>query len=107
VKEYIKNFSPTENDIRHSMCSFLDPLSIGEGLDMKGSDVDIMLVYKDVNVYEDINSTRLNSAETCVAMEMDSTELGFSRLRLIHCNNNFILGMCKQVGNDLYLSSQL
>ena len=50
--------------------------SIGEGLDMKGSDVDIMLVYKDVNVYEDINSTRLNSAETCVAMEMDGTKLG-------------------------------
>jgi hypothetical protein len=40
-------------------------------------------------------------------MEMDKTKLGFSRLRVIHCNNNIILEMCKQVGNDLYLSSQL
>jgi hypothetical protein len=67
--------------------------SSGEGLDMKGSDLDFMLVFKDVNVYEDINSARLNSAETCVVMEMDDTKLGFSRLRLIHCNNNIILGM--------------
>jgi tetratricopeptide (TPR) repeat protein len=81
--------------------------SSGEGLEMKGSDIDIMFVLKDINVYEDINSARLNSAETCVAMEMDDTKLGFSRLRLIHCNNIGILKICKQVGNDLYLSSQL
>ena len=81
--------------------------SSGEGLEMKGSDLDIMFVLKDVNVYEDINSARLNLAETCVAMEMDDTKLGFSRLRLIHCNNNFIFGIRKQVGNDFYLSSQL
>ena len=81
--------------------------SSGEGLEMKGSDLDIMFVFKDVNLYEDINSIRLNSAETCVAMEMDDTKLGFSRLRLVHCNSSIILRMCKQVGNDLYLSSQL
>jgi hypothetical protein len=63
--------------------------SSGEGLDMKGSDLDFMLVFKDVNVYEDINSARLNSDETCVVMEMDDTKLGFSRLRLIHCNKIF------------------
>jgi hypothetical protein len=50
----------------------------GEGLEMKGSDIDIMFVLKDVNVYEDINSTHINSSETCVAMEMDDTKLGFS-----------------------------
>jgi tetratricopeptide (TPR) repeat protein len=81
--------------------------SSGEGLEMKGSDLNIMFVFKDVNLYEDINSIRLNSAETCVAMEMDDTKLGFSRLRLVHCNSSIILRMCKQVGNDLYLSSQL
>ena len=81
--------------------------SSGEGLEMKGSDLDIMFAFKDVNVYEDINSARLNSAKTCVVMETEDTNLGFSRLRLIHCNNNIILKMCKQVGNDVYLSSQL
>ena len=81
--------------------------SRGEGLEVKGSDLDIVFVIKDVKVYENINSARLNSAETCVVMEMDDTKLGCSRLRLIHCNNNFIFGMRKQVGNDFYLSSQL
>jgi hypothetical protein len=66
-----------------------------------------MLVFKDVNVYEDINSARLNSDDMCIAMEMDDTKLGFSRLRLLHCNKSIIIRMCKQVGNDLYLSSQL
>jgi hypothetical protein len=45
----------------------------GEGLEMKGSDLDIMLVFKDVNVYEDISSARVNSTDTCVAMEMKDT----------------------------------
>jgi tetratricopeptide (TPR) repeat protein len=96
-----------DNLFHNEVFSKITSGSSGEGLDMKGSDLDIMFVFKDVNVYEDINSTRLKWAETCVAMEMDDTKLGFSRLRLLHCNNNFILGMCKQVGNDLYLSSQL
>ena len=79
----------------------------GEGLEVKGSDIDIMFVLKDVNVYEDINSTHINSSETCVAMEMDDTKLGFSHLRLLRCNNNTLFKMHKQNENDLYLSSQL
>jgi hypothetical protein len=74
---------------------------------MKGSDIDIMFVLKDVNIYEYINSTYINSSETCVAMEMDDTKLGFSHLRLLRCNNNTLFKMRKQVENDLYLSSQL
>ena len=79
----------------------------GEGLEMKGSDIDIMFVLKDVNVYEDINSTHINSSETCVAMEMGDTKLGFSHLPLLRCNNNILFKMRKEVENDLYLSSQL
>ena len=81
--------------------------AVGEGLDMKGSDVDIMLVLKDVNIYENTRIVRVNSTETCVAMEMDDTKLGFTHLRLLHCNNNFILKICEQVEIELYLSSQL
>jgi tetratricopeptide (TPR) repeat protein len=40
-------------------------------------------------------------------MEMKDTKLGFTRLRLLHCNSNDILKMCTKVGNDLYLSNQL
>ena len=81
--------------------------SIGEGLEMKGSDLDIMFVLKGVYVYEDISSARVNSTDTCVAMEMKDAKLGFTHLRLLHCNSNTILKMCTKVGNDLYLSNQL
>jgi hypothetical protein len=37
--------------------------SFGEGLEMKGSDVDMMFVCSIVHVYEDINKVRLNSRE--------------------------------------------
>ena len=96
-----------DNLCHNEICNQITSGSSGKGLAMKGSDLDIMFVLKDVNVYENINSGRFNSAETCVVMEMEDTKLGFSRLRLIHCNNNIILEMCKQFGNDLYLSSQL
>jgi hypothetical protein len=81
--------------------------SSGEGLDMKGSDIDIKNAFKDVNVYENINSTRFNTVETCVAMEMENNKLGFTHQRLLHARNHSILKMCTQVGKDLYLSSQL
>ena len=67
-------------------------------------------MFKDINVYEDINSARVNLAETCVVsvvMEMDDTKIGFAHLRLFHYNNNIFWEMCTKVGNDLYLSSQL
>ena len=71
---------------------------------MKGSDINIMYVYKDVNAYEDIYSTRVNAAETCVGMEMENNKLVFTHLLLL-CNT--IVKMCTNVGYTLYLSSQL
>ena len=81
--------------------------SDGEGLEMKMSDIDIMFVIKDVNEDEDINSPHVNLAETCVAMETEDMKLRFTRMRLLHCNNNISWEMSTKVGNDLYLSSQL
>jgi hypothetical protein len=46
---------------------------------MRGSDIDIMYVYKDVNVYEDMHSARVNAAETCVGMKMENNKFGFTR----------------------------
>ena len=67
---------------------------------------DIMNVFKDVNVYENINSARFNTVETCVAMEMENNKLGFTHHRLLHSKNHSILKMCTKVRKDLYLSSQ-
>ena len=81
--------------------------SFGEGLEMKGSDIDIMFVLRDVHVYEDINKVRFNSSETFFVMDMNDCKLGFTQLRLVQCNNLYILQWCKQVGNHIYLSNEL
>jgi hypothetical protein len=57
--------------------------SVGEGLEMKGSDLDLMFVASNVHVYEDINKVRLNSRETSFVMDMDDCKLGFTHLRLV------------------------
>ena len=80
--------------------------SFGEGLEMKGSDLDIMYVAQDVHVYEDINKVPFNSRKTTVVMDMDDCKLGFTQLRLLQCYDPDILRMCKQVGNYIYLSNE-
>jgi hypothetical protein len=59
--------------------------SFGEGLEMKGSDLDLMYVVSNVYVYEDITKVRLNSRETSCVMDMDDCKLGFTHLRLVQC----------------------
>ena len=81
--------------------------SFGEGLEMSGSDLDIMDVVSYVRVYEDINKVRLNSRETSFVMDMDNCKLGFTHLRLVQCNHAIILQWCKQLGNYIYLSNEL
>ena len=81
--------------------------SFGEGLEMKGSDIDLMCVASNVHVYEDINKVRLNSRETSCVMDMDDCKLGFTHLRLVQCNHGSILKWCKQIGDSSYLSNEL
>ena len=81
--------------------------SFGEGLEMSGSDIDMMFVCSLVRVYEDINNIRLNSRETSFVMDMDNCKLGFTHLRLVQCNHAYILPWCKQLGNYIYLSNEL
>ena len=105
VKTRILLYAIYDNLYHNEVFKHITSGSGGEGLEMKGSDLDIMIVFKGVYVYEDISSARVNSTDTCVAMEMKDTKLGFSHLRLLHCNSNDILKMCTKVGNDLYLSN--
>ena len=81
--------------------------SFGEGLEMKGSDIDLMFVISNVHVYEDINKVRLHSRETSCVMDMDDCKLGFTHLRLVQCNHANILKWCKQIGDSSYLSNEL
>jgi hypothetical protein len=59
--------------------------SLGEGLEMLGSDIDLMYVVPFVHVYEDINKVRFSSTKTSFVMDMDECKLGFTHLRLAQC----------------------
>ena len=102
----------TFNTIKDNLSSDEDCIQItsgsfGEGLETKGSDIDIMYVLSFVRVYENINKVRLNSSETSFVMDIDDCKLGFTHLRLVQCNHPGVLQWCKQLGNYMYLSNEL
>ncbi|CAG2239190.1 unnamed protein product [Mytilus edulis] len=80
--------------------------SFGEGLQMRGSDIDIMTVLKYIEVCEDTNID-LNAAKTYVIMEMKDTQPGFSMLRLLHTGIEDIFQVCDKIDNEFYISNLL
>ena len=81
--------------------------SFGEGLEMEGSDLDIMLILSFAHVYEDISKVRFNSRESSFVMDMDDCKLGFTHLRLAQCHHLRLLQCSRQISNALYLSNEL
>ncbi|VDI28085.1 Hypothetical predicted protein [Mytilus galloprovincialis] len=57
--------------------------SLAEGLDLPGSDIDIMFVINKVDVIRDLRNMRHPVQCTTLVMETDTDHPGFSRLRLI------------------------
>ncbi|CAC5414220.1 unnamed protein product [Mytilus coruscus] len=80
--------------------------SYGEGLQMQGSDLDIMVVRKFTEVCKDINF-HLNPRRTYFTMDTEDTQLGFTKLRLIHSHDQRILEDCEKIGNGSYFSNSL
>ena len=81
--------------------------SFGEGLEMEGSDLDVMCVLSFAHVYEDISKVRFNSRESSFVMDMDDCKLGFTHLRLAQCHHLYLLQCSRQMSNALYLSNGL
>ncbi|VDI82312.1 Hypothetical predicted protein [Mytilus galloprovincialis] len=57
--------------------------SLAEGIDLPGSDIDMMYVTKDVDVIRDIKNINHSVRRTTLVMENDYDHPGFTRLRLI------------------------
>ncbi|XP_063414131.1 uncharacterized protein LOC134696335 [Mytilus trossulus] len=55
--------------------------SFGEGLEMRGSDLDVMFVNKDMEVYENV-LTSLNSNVLYLSVETDDVKAGFAQLQV-------------------------
>ncbi|CAG2244908.1 unnamed protein product [Mytilus edulis] len=76
--------------------------SFGEGLEMRGSDLDMMMVVKDIEVCEDANVGYKNNTIYFI-MDTDNTLPGFVKLRLVQSNVASIFEMCEEIGSDYYI----
>ncbi|XP_052076446.1 uncharacterized protein LOC127714426 isoform X2 [Mytilus californianus] len=80
--------------------------SFGEGLEMRGSDLDIMALNKFHEVYADVKP-RLNKNITYFRMETDEVKPGFTQLLLEQNFTKSVLGNCELLNGKHYLSSAL
>ncbi|CAC5379834.1 unnamed protein product [Mytilus coruscus] len=88
----------------HKTWTLITSGSFGEGLQMRGSDLDLTAVLKRIEVCEDTN-IHFNADKIYFTMELEDTELGFTKLRLVHGNNWEILKDCTDIGGDFYFSN--
>jgi hypothetical protein len=80
--------------------------SIGEGLDMAGSDMDVMSVNNDITVIES-TSTNINIKPYTFVMHSDLTKPGFTQLKLCSFMHEDDVGIfCEQCGLDYFMSSE-
>ncbi|XP_052077201.1 uncharacterized protein LOC127715220 [Mytilus californianus] len=78
--------------------------SFGEGLDMRGSDVDLVKVISFIEVCENINGP-FNPDKTYFTMETGEAQPGYTLLRLIHSKNLKMFELCNEIEGEYYFSN--
>ncbi|VDI35864.1 Hypothetical predicted protein [Mytilus galloprovincialis] len=81
--------------------------SFGEGLQMVGSDLDIMLVDTTIDVHDEIKSIVFNPTQTNFALMTEDIKAGFAMLRFISSPNPAIRKICEKFKGSNYLSNAL
>ncbi|CAC5356946.1 unnamed protein product [Mytilus coruscus] len=80
--------------------------SFGEGLEMRGSDFDMMHVFTYSEVHENVNP-RFNPDKSYLSMETDDVKPGFTQLRLQYCISQQAYELCEEHTSKHYFSSAL
>ncbi|CAC5425476.1 unnamed protein product [Mytilus coruscus] len=81
--------------------------SFGEGLQMLGSDLDIMWVLQFIEVHDNIKSAVFNPSKPYLSLMTEDTKPGFAMLRLVSSPYSGMLNICEQFRKDTYLSNVL
>ncbi|XP_052078288.1 uncharacterized protein LOC127716215 [Mytilus californianus] len=116
-----KNIVGTENHVKtirlmNTVCDHLSSEdnrvyitsgSFGEGLEMRGSDIDIMFVLKRIEVNEKIISHFFNPKKTYFSLKTEDTKPGFAMLCLISSPSHQMVDSCETYRMDNYLSNAL
>ncbi|CAG2231751.1 unnamed protein product [Mytilus edulis] len=98
----------TFNDNEH--VTTISSGSKAEGIDIKGSDYDQMVVYEAFRVFESINDEIYLPRKVPLLMDTNGTKLGFTKLKLFtksHKKISEISEWSYTLGQDTYISSQL
>ncbi|CAC5409026.1 unnamed protein product [Mytilus coruscus] len=80
--------------------------SFGEGIEMQGSDFDVMHVLKEYDVFEESN-IQINRNTAQFLMETEHTQPGFVQLRYLHSNDKCIFELCDEIRCHKYFSNVL
>ncbi|CAC5387557.1 unnamed protein product [Mytilus coruscus] len=103
----IRLMNTVKDNLSHSNISAkITSGSFGEGLQMRGSDLDIMVISNDMEVLacEDPHIV-FNLNKTYFATDQGETQPGFIRLRVVRSNCHDIRKFCEQRGRYFYFSS--
>ncbi|CAG2221770.1 unnamed protein product [Mytilus edulis] len=83
--------------------------SKAEGLDLKGSDYDAMLLMNIFRVYESLNDVHYDLDNASLVMDTHDTKPGFTKLKLVNkalLEHDVINNWCETVGGETYISSK-
>ncbi|XP_071180633.1 uncharacterized protein [Mytilus edulis] len=86
--------------------TFITSGSFGEGLEMRGSDLDVMMVEKWFDVCEELKS-RYHPNKIHLLMERDDVKPCYTLLRLVNSRSSEIIRSCDEHNGKQYLSSAL
>ncbi|CAC5383574.1 unnamed protein product [Mytilus coruscus] len=86
--------------------TFITSGSFGEGLEMRGSDLDMMHVCKMFEVYEDVKP-RCNPSTVYFSMVTNDVKPCFTQLRLEYSKGEIVFQLCEDHNGNHYFSSAL
>ncbi|VDI20825.1 Hypothetical predicted protein [Mytilus galloprovincialis] len=96
------------NYTNQSIATLISNESLAEGLDLPGSDMDILFVIEELDVIQDVMNMKHPVQRTTMVMETDNDHPGFSRHRLIaesDGTNDILTNKCfESISRGIYLS---
>ncbi|VDI61362.1 Hypothetical predicted protein [Mytilus galloprovincialis] len=106
--KHIRSINAVRDNLQsNKYLTFITSGSFGEGLEMRGSDLDIMMVlHKLCEVFENIK-TCFNPEIEHVIIEIDDVKPCYALLRLDHYINPDIFNYCEEHNGKQYFSSAL
>ncbi|CAG2218920.1 unnamed protein product [Mytilus edulis] len=89
--------------------TFISSGSKAEGIDLKGSDYDQMILFNIIHVYQNLNDVQYDENKIQLVMDTNDTKPGFTKLKLVNEWVDVftaIFDWCETVGEETYISSK-